>query len=211
MELSTFVAIFIGMVSCVTTFALAAEEALVTTKIYFDVSIGDEAAGRIIFGLFGETAPKTVDNFLHYVNMEEAGKGYKNSLFHRVVKDFMVQGGDFVARDGTGVISKYGTYFDDEPFILKHTGAGWLSMANAGVNTNSCQFFITLTETRWLDGKHVVFGKVLEGMDVVRAIEAVEADHKDHPIKDVEITDCGEIKVSAPYVVPSKVGADELD
>lgn len=185
-------------------FALTSTEAekyKVTDQVYFDVSIGGEHSGRIVIGLFGDDVPKTVKNFITIASEGIDGKTYVNSKFHRVINKFMIQGGDIVKQDGTGSISIYGKYFPDENFKIKHTASGFLSMANAGKDTNGCQFFITTVATPWLDGHHTVFGKVVDGQAVVHKIEQVETNSDDQPVKPVVITESGILLTPAPFYI----------
>uniref|UniRef100_A0A8C1N7Z9 Peptidyl-prolyl cis-trans isomerase n=2 Tax=Cyprinus carpio TaxID=7962 RepID=A0A8C1N7Z9_CYPCA len=159
-------------------------------QVYMDIKIGNKPAGRLLFLLRADVVPMTAENF-RCLCTHEKGFGFKGSSFHRIIPQFMCQGGDFTNHNGTGGKSIYGRKFDDENFVLKHTEPGQLSMANSGPNSNGSQFFITVDKTDWLDGKHVVFGELIEGMDVLRAMEAQGT--KDGKTKQkVIISNCGE-------------------
>jgi peptidylprolyl isomerase len=167
-------------------------------KVFFDVTIGGRPAGRITMELYANDCPKTVENFRCLCTGEkgigkQSGKPlhFKGSAFHRVIPNFMLQGGDFTRGNGTGGESIYGEKFPDENFKHRHTGPGILSMANAGPNTNGSQFFLCTVKTEWLDGKHVVFGKVVDGMDVVKAVEAVGS-QSGKTSQPCVIADCGQ-------------------
>ncbi|HIK44115.1 MAG TPA: peptidylprolyl isomerase [Leptolyngbyaceae cyanobacterium M65_K2018_010] len=167
-------------------------------RVFFDITIGGVSAGRIVMELRADVAPKTAENFRALCTGEKglgtSGKPlhFKGSAFHRIIPEFMCQGGDFTRGNGTGGESIYGAKFADENFTLKHTGPGLLSMANAGPNTNGSQFFLTTVATPWLDGKHVVFGSVVEGLEVVSAMEQVGSS-SGRTSQPVVIADCGQL------------------
>ncbi|KAJ0097338.1 hypothetical protein Patl1_28755 [Pistacia atlantica] len=177
---------------------------MVNTRCYLDISIGGEVEGRIVVELYKDVVPKTAENFRALCTGEKgigphtgAPLHYKGVRFHRIIRGFMIQGGDISAGNGTGGESIYGLKFEDENFEFKHERKGILSMANKGPDTNGSQFFITTNRTPHLDGKHVIFGKVIKGMSVVRAMEHVDTQDGDYPTRDVIIMDCGEIPEGA--------------
>ncbi|XP_014483138.1 PREDICTED: peptidyl-prolyl cis-trans isomerase, rhodopsin-specific isozyme-like [Dinoponera quadriceps] len=180
--------------------AIEAETFKITDKVYFDIMIDNHPVGRIVIGLFGDIAPKTVKNFITLATTGVAGKKYTGTRFHRVIKKFMIQGGDVENGDGTGSISIYGKYFEDETFEVKHNGPLFVSMANAGKDTNGCQFFITTIATPWLDDHHTIFGKVVSGEAVVFKIEQTKTDSDDVPLIPVVIYESG-ILPTEPYTI----------
>ncbi|KAJ8979499.1 hypothetical protein NQ317_007682 [Molorchus minor] len=179
------------------------EEYKITDRVYFDVKIDKKYMGRIVLGLFGDAAPHTCKNFKRIASTGINGKTYAGTKFHTAIERIMIQGGDVVNNNGTGSISIYGEYFDDENFVIKPDSSGLLVMANKGPNTNGCQFLITTMATPWLEGHNVVFGKVLKGADVVHKIEHLKTDVNSRIIKDVVISKSGLLKTT-PFYEPSK-------
>mgnify|MGYP001230270248 CR=1 FL=1 len=177
------------------TVAKAVPEKVTLPRVFFDMEADGDKLGRIVMELRKDVVPKTAENFRALCTGEK-GFGFKKSTFHRVIPNFMCQGGDFTHHNGTGGKSIYGAKFADENFKLKHTGPGTLSMANAGRNTNGSQFFLCTAKTQWLDGKHVVFGSVVEGMDVVKKIESFGSAPSGRTSKKIVIADCGELKAT---------------
>lgn len=169
-------------------------ETMARPKVFFDIAIGGAPAGRVEFTLFDDVVPKTAENFRSLCVGDKTVQGvnchFKNSIFHRIIPQFMCQGGDITNHNGTGGMSIYGRRFNDEAFTVKHTKPGLLSMANSGPNSNGSQFFITTVPCPWLDGKHVVFGEVTGGMDVVKKMEGCGTG-SGRTVKEVKIVDCG--------------------
>ncbi|XP_047544878.1 peptidyl-prolyl cis-trans isomerase, rhodopsin-specific isozyme-like [Vanessa atalanta] len=180
--------------------AISARHFRVTDQVYLDVHRENKHIGRIVIGLFGDLAPKAVKNFKVLATKGIKGKSYKNTSFNRIIKRFMIQGGDVVSDDGKGSISIYGETFDDENLDTEHTVAGFVSMANKGKNTNGCQFIITTKGTPWLDSLHTVIGKVVEGQKVVHIVEQTPTDIEDRPEMRVYIADCGLLPTQPFYI-----------
>ncbi|KOM51011.1 hypothetical protein LR48_Vigan08g183800 [Vigna angularis] len=190
-----------------TTSKLVVEEKIqqvpeITHRVFLDIDIDKQRLGRIVIGLYGQVVPKTVENFRALCTGQQGKREnglklhYKGTPFHRIVSGFVIQGGDIVHRDGKGSESIYGGTFPDENFKIKHSHAGVVSMANSGPDSNGSQFFITTVKASWLDGEHVVFGKVVQGMDIVYAIEGGAGTYSGKPRKKVVIADSGEIPKS---------------
>jgi len=186
-------------------------------QVFFDLAQGDKPLGRVEMQLYNGVVPKTAENFRALCTGEKGtGKSgkplhFKGCTFHRIIDDFMMQGGDFTNGDGTGGESIYGTKFEDENFLVKHTGPGLLSMANAGPNTNGSQFFITYRDTPHLDGKHVVFGRVTKGFEHCRAVEKCKVDKSSKPETPIVIVDCGELEgplTDVEEIAPALPAAD---
>jgi len=169
-------------------------------KVFLDITIGNGEKQRVEFELFEDVVPKTVENFRNICSNENGfGYTYKNSVFHKLIKNSLLQGGDFENGNGTGGASIYGRTFNDENFIYNHSGPGLLTMANTGKNTNNSQFWITLNKNPFLDGYHVVFGKVISGMEVIKEIAQCPVNQQNVLESTVKIVDCGELKYEVIY------------
>lgn len=173
----------------------------VTSQVYMKFRHGTQPLGKVVFGLFGEDAPKTVENFRQLCINGVDGMSYTGTYIHRIIERFLIQGGDVVSGVGNGAISIYGQHFEDENLTINHTGPGFLGMANRGPDTNGCQFYVTAMATPWLNGKHTIFGKVVEEQAIIHAIEKVKTDSDDSPLKPVVITECGDEPMNKPFTV----------
>ncbi|XP_064610006.1 peptidyl-prolyl cis-trans isomerase B-like [Liolophura sinensis] len=197
----------------------------ITHEAWFDIEIkdydgpGEDYRGRFVVGLFGEQVPMTVLNFVKLANGFQRKKAdgrveklhYKNTIFHRLVTDFVIQGGDVTVGDGSGGKSIFGDKFNDESFTISHNAAGYLAMANHGKDTNGSQFFILLNRARWLDDKHVVFGKIIQGMDVLRDMGEIKTFSDSRPRNRIKIVDCGADPVEKKYTLSEEEARSEKD
>ena len=169
---------------------------------FMNISNGNQPMGKVIFKLYKKRVPKTVENFVYHLD-----RNYQGTKFHRVIKEFMIQGGDYENGDGTGGQSKFGEAFEDEDLTGIHDRPGLLSMANAGPNTNGSQFFITTVPTPWLDGKHVIFGEVMKGMEIIKQIESMPVNDNDEPLTPIIVRECGMIGDYQNSEEPSQITA----
>ncbi|XP_059060505.1 peptidyl-prolyl cis-trans isomerase, rhodopsin-specific isozyme-like isoform X1 [Achroia grisella] len=182
-------------------YLVRARQFRVTDQVYLDIRDENKDLGRVVIGLFGDLAPKAVKNFKVLATNGINGMSYKGTSFNRIIKRFMIQGGDVVSDDGTGSVSIYGESFEDENLDTQHSSAGFVSMANKGRNTNGCQFIITTIGTPWLDNLHTIVGKIVEGQNVVHVVEHTPTDAQDRPTRRVYIADCGLLPTPQPFYV----------
>lgn len=177
-------------------------ELKVTHKVYFDIAIDGHYFGTIVIGLFGSTVPHTVKNFLTISTKGIKEKTYAGTRFHRIIPRTLIQGGDIVENDGSGSISIYGKYFPNENFLINYTAPGFVGMANFGKDKNGCQFFITTRELEELNGRYVIFGKILEGEELIYKIQHMKSNYDDTPVKPIAIIDSGQLTVAEPFYIP---------
>ncbi|XP_050526989.1 uncharacterized protein LOC126897443 [Daktulosphaira vitifoliae] len=182
----------------------------VTDTGYFDLEVAGKQIGRMEIGLFGRLAPKTVENFITILTKGIDGQTYVGTRFHRILKGLVIQGGDIVNNDGSGSISIYGDTFPDEILTINHTEMGFVGMANSGPDTNGCQFYITTKPLSRLDGKHVVFGKLVNGLDILYKIEHLPTDAIGRPNMEIRIKSCGLLEKKPPYTITDHSNKLEL-
>ena len=215
MKTISFIALLFSAIALFVGRAMAAaelpENPEITNRVFFDIEEDGKPIGRITMGLFGTVVPKTVENFRQLAISTDPKFGYTGSIFHRVIPNFMLQGGDYETGQGYGGQSIYGNKFEDENFELQHDRPYRLSMANAGKNTNGSQFFITTVVTSWLNNAHVVFGEVIDGKDVVDYIEKVKTSRSDRPLKEVKIVKLGELDANGNEINAESATADARD